>query len=269
MKKISPLSLTSPEDPNFSPRGCRTFHDIMRFVHEKAFQELLKIGQNPRSLLRRGGKRLKANIPLDLILIDIGGGISPAADKDLYIEPEQITSLPMKAIWEGLSSRDTWNMQPVSVDFKGLMSSLTRTQSEEVMGNNLPNVNIGVIGHNYVHLSLPLGYHFTAVESAIAASPEGCFISFRFAGGVTDIVRRSRRAVFLANILETLDFKVETKGDLVVARAVQLTEEQTLKNLRIIGKLIGFTRQLDVLLKAEEDIGHYVKEFVDQIKMAS
>ncbi len=264
LKKIAPLYLTDPNAPNFTPRGCRTFHDIMRFIHEKAFQALLQTGSNPRAFLKRGGKRLKSQIPIDLILIDLGGGISQKAAQQTHVSPDQITSVPMQEIWAGLSSPGTWNMDPIPVDFKGMMSSVTRTRSSEVMGNSLPGVNLGVLGADYVNLSLPLGYHFTVVEAAVGPKPENNYISFRFAGGVTDITRRSRRASLLKNILEKAGFKVNVNGDMVNARAIDLTDRQIRQNLHLIGRLIGFTRQLDVLLKNDADIERYLAKFINQ-----
>lgn len=264
LKKIAPLYLTDPNAANFTPRGCRTFHDIMRFVHEKAFQALLQTGSNPRAFLKRGGKRLKSQIPIDLILIDLGGGISREAALQTHVGPDQITSVPMQEIWAGLSSPGTWNMDPIPVDFKGMMSSVTRTRSSSVMGNSLPGVNLGVLGADYVNLSLPLGYHFTMVEAAVGPKPENNYISFRFAGGVTDLTRRSRRASLLKNILEKAGFKVNINGDMVNARAIDLTDEQIRQNLHLIGRLIGFTRQLDVLLKNDADIERYLVKFINQ-----
>ena len=266
LRKIAPLSLTDPEAPTFTPRGCRTFHDIMRFVHEKAFRALLQAGKDPRSFTQRGGKRLRSHLPLDLILIDIGGGLAEDADREIHVDADQITSRPMKLLWEGLSSPNVWNTDPIPVDFKGLMSSLTRTRSAEVMGNALPSVNLAVIGANYLNLSLPLGYHFTAVEASIGSSPENNSISFRFVGGVTDITRRSRRASLLKNILERGGFRVEMNGDLVIARSSNLTEGQMRIQLHLIGKLIGFARQLDVLLKHDKDIDYYLQKFIKQVK---
>ncbi len=40
LKKITPLNLVDPHAKDFSPPACRTFHDITRFVHEKAVEEL-------------------------------------------------------------------------------------------------------------------------------------------------------------------------------------------------------------------------------------
>ena len=262
LKRVAPLYLTDPNTPDFTPSGCRTFHDVMRFVHEKAFLALAQVGSDPSAFLRRGGKRLKSKIPLDLVLIDLGGGIAAEAGRQTHITPEQITSIPMKAIWAGLSAPETWNTEPIPVDFRGLMSSLTRTRSSEVMGNNLPGVNLGVIGGDYANLSLPLGYHFTVVEAGVGSQPEKNYISFRFAGGVTDITRRSRRAALLRVILEKANFKVNVNGDLVNARAIDLTENQISDNLYLIGRLIGFTRQLDVLLKNDADIDRYLTKFI-------
>ena len=55
--------------------------------------------------------------------------------------------------------------------------------------------------------------------------PHRNHIYFRFVGGVTDLTRRSRRARLLANILSQYHFKVDIKGDLVVARVLHLPRE--------------------------------------------
>jgi pyruvate,water dikinase len=261
LRKIAPLSLTDPDAPNFTPAGCRTLHDVMRFMHEEAFQALAQIGQDPRAFLRRGGKRLRAALPLDLILIDLGGGIAKEAEAQTHIDPDQITSIPMRAIWRGLTSPNAWNMEPVPVDFQGLMSSVTRTRSTDVLGDTLPGVNLAILAADYVNLSLPLGYHLTVIEAGAGPRPERNFISFRFVGGVTDIIRRSRRARLLEEILERAGFKVSVNGDLVVARAIDLTHEQLMDGLHLMGRLVGFTRQLDVLLKSDTDVSYFTERF--------
>ncbi|MEJ2058328.1 MAG: PEP/pyruvate-binding domain-containing protein, partial [Desulfofustis sp.] len=208
LRRLSPLTLVDPEDPGFTAKGCKTFHDVIRFMHEKSIQALLQITQQPSALMSRGGKRLKTRIPLNLILIDIGGGLDESTEKSGWVTPDKIISQPMKALWSGMDSENTWDTAPISADFKGLMSGVTRTQASVVAGQTLTGLNIAVLGANYMNLTLRVGYHFTVVDALMGSKPEKNTIFFRFVGGATDISRRSRRATLLVYILEKIGFKV-------------------------------------------------------------
>jgi pyruvate, water dikinase len=263
LKRIAPLTLTNPDGANFTINGCRTIHDVLRFMHEKSIQALVSIMQAPRRLLKHGGRRLKADLPLNLILIDIGGGLAADLPRTDWVEPRQITSQPMLALWAGMDSPDTWNTDPVAADFKGLIASVTRTQSSALTGDVLSGLNVAVLGTNYLNLTLRLGYHFTVVDASLWPTAEKNNIFMRFIGGATDITRRSRRATLLGAILEEFGFKVEKKGDLVIARAVKGTEAMTRDRLTIVGRLIGFLRQLDILMKSDDAVEHYFKRFMN------
>ena len=67
-----------------------------------------------------------------------------------------------------------------------------------------------------MNLNLRLGYHFNMIDAYICDTMNDNYIYFRFLGGVTDLMRRSRRAKFIAEVLEQFDFRVEVHGDLVV-----------------------------------------------------
>ncbi len=56
LKRISPLNLLDPHDPNFTPAGCKTMHDIIRFVHEKAVEELIQLGRSRRRDVEHQGQ---------------------------------------------------------------------------------------------------------------------------------------------------------------------------------------------------------------------
>ncbi len=262
LKRIAPLTLIDPEATNFCAQGCRTFHDVLRFIHEKSTQTLAQIAEDPGFLRTRGGRRLKADLPLNLILIDIGGGLDDRATKAGWVLPEQITSLPMKALWQGMASPEVWSTNPISADFKGLMSSLTRTQTTAVAGKALAGMNVAVLGATYLNLSLRVGYHFTVVDASLGAQLEKNSVFFRFIGGATDISRRSRRAALLMSILEKIGFKVEGKGDLVIARATSSKVEQSRNHLYLIGRLIGFARQLDILMTDDAAVDVYFQRFM-------
>jgi len=262
LKRIAPLTLIDPQSPNFAPRGCKTFHDVVRFIHEKSIQSLVQIGKNPGALLSRGGKRLRAELPLNLILIDIGGGLDPAVGKGAWVVPDQIVSRPMRALWAGMASPDAWSTDPISTDFKGFVSSMTRTPAAAVSSQELHGLNVAVLGANYLNLTLRVGYHFTVVDASIGASSERNSIFFRFIGGATDISRRSRRATLLGSIMEKFGFKVEGAGDLVIARAINRTSQQCERQLSLIGRLIGFARQLDMLMTDDDSVDVYYERFM-------
>jgi len=266
LKRIAPLTLTNPEASEFTPDGCRTLHDVLRFMHEKSIDTLVRIAQEPRSLIKHGGRHLKADLPLNLILVDIGGGLDANLPKTDWVAPEQITSQPMLALWAGMNSPDAWDTAPVAADFKGLISSVTRTQTAALTGDVITGLNMAVLGANYLNLTLRIGYHFTVVDASLWPASEKNNIFMRFIGGATDITRRSRRAALLGAILEEFGFKVEKKGDLVIARAVKGTEQDTRFRLTIVGRLIGFLRQLDILMKNDGAVEHYFNHFMNKYR---
>jgi pyruvate, water dikinase len=263
LARIAPLHLIDPQDPNFTPAGCQSVHDVIRFTHEKAVEELMDL---PRFVKRFKGVRiftLVSDIPLGLKILDLGGGIAPESQGTRLL-PQDIRSGPMKALWAGLSGPGVWSTEPVPVDFQGMMSSLTKTWAETPGAATVSGFNLAVISETYMNLHLRLGYHFNLVDARIDPDPQRNHIYFRFVGGVTDLTRRSRRAQLLAKILSKYHFKVDIKGDLVVAKVLHLPREEQEDRLRVLGRLIGFTRQLDIQLRSDEDIPEFADAFFAQ-----
>jgi pyruvate,water dikinase len=100
------------------------------------------------------------------------------------------------------------------------------------------------------------------VDASLGPQLEKNSVFFRFIGGATDITRRSRRAALLMTILEKIGFKVEGKGDLVIARATSPKVERSKNHLYMIGRLIGFARQLDILMTDDASVGIYFERFM-------
>lgn len=259
LKKIAPLNLVDPHDKNFTPSSCQTFHDITRFVHERAVEELIELKYDHRS--EAALRKLKFPIPLGLVIIDIGGGLVEQANSG-EIEQDQVISVPMRALLEGMAEPGMWATEPMSVDFGSFMSSLTRTFSSAMAGPRYLGLNLAVISREYINLSLRLGYHFNIIDSYISENPNDNYAYFRFLGGVTDITRRSRRANFLAEVLGRYDFRVDVRGDLVVARIKKLPAQGMVDKMRVLGRLVAFTRQLDVKMISDEHMTKYMEDFL-------
>jgi pyruvate, water dikinase len=262
LKKIAPLNLLDPSEKNFIPSGCKTLHDITRYVHEKAVEELIGLEYDKTSDTAGSGRKLKFDIPLDLILVDIGGGIRDSASLS-EVKPQDVISLPMKAFLEGLSVPGAWDTEPMSVDFGSFMSSLTRTFSSSMATPKYVGQNLAVLSKEYVNINLRLGYHFNMIVAHIAENLNDNYAYFRFLGGVTDISRRSRRAKLLGEILVNSDFRVDIRGDLVIARIKKLGLEMMEEKMKILGLLVSFMRQLDVKMNHEQEIERLKNVFQD------
>lgn len=96
LKHITPLNLTDPRSPEFTPDNCSTLHDITRFCHEKAVAEMFKVhGQIDGS-----AKQMEDGNRLQYWVIDLGGGLEDGheAGESRCIRFEEIRSNAMKAL---------------------------------------------------------------------------------------------------------------------------------------------------------------------------
>lgn len=265
LKKISTLHLTDPQSKEFTPRHCTTYHDIIRFAHEMAVARIAQGIQLKPLGAKTSSKRVKLSIPLDLVVVDIGGGIQKGISGQ-SISLGQLSCTPLRVLLETLTAPGVWQCLPVDMDVKGFMSSLTQTN----LAVDSPKVNLAIVSKEYLNLSLWLGFHFNMIDGYMSEDRNSNYIYFRFCGGVTEITRRTRRAKLLTEILEKNDFAVETKGDLVIARIKKIDEPNMEERFRLMGRLVGFSRQLDILLRSEGDIEFYVDRFFhDEMRVSS
>jgi pyruvate,water dikinase len=260
LKKIEPLNLFDPKEDNFVPSGCRTYHDLTRFIHEKAVETIIDISFYHAHRRQTHSGQLVWEYPLDLILIDVGGGIE--GEYDQGIQPEQISSVPMQELLNGMSWPGIWDMTPAKVDFSSFMSSLTRTAPTRSSSPEDVGRNLAVISKEYTNINFRLGYHFTVIDAYISDNILDNHIYFRFSGGVTETARRSRRTRLLDEILSYHDFYCELQGDIIVARLKGMDRKSMLRRLFLLGILVAFTRQLDVKMINDSKIQY----FFEQIK---
>ncbi len=261
LRRIAPLNLRDPVSSGFSAENCATYHDIIRFAHEKAVQELTE-GYSVRPTgSTQHVRRLQLPIPLDLLVIDLGGGLR-AVEGTRTMTPDCVVSRPLRALLGGLLAEGVWATEPAAMDPNAFMASATRADMTGAAALR-PQQNLAIVSTEYLNLSLRLGYHFNIVDCYVSDKRNNNYIYFRFMGGVTELARRSRRAELLKRILEKHGFLVECHGDLVVGRLRKASEEMMSEQLMMVGKLIGFTRQLDVFMNSEQVVDRYVNGFLE------
>lgn len=263
LKKISTLNITDPQSNEFDPAHCKTFHDIIRFAHEMAVRKIAQ-GIHPSQLsFIHSLNKLKLPIPLNLTILDIGGGIKKGISSN-EITLDEVDCRPLSLLIRALIAPGVWQSQPVDLDLKGFMSSFSRSPSTEALSTERLNINLAIVSREYLNLNLGLGYHYNLIDGNMSEDRNSNYIYFRFFGGVTEANRRTRRVKLLAQILEKNDFAVESKGELITARIKKVERPLMEEKFRLIGRLIGFTRQLDVLLRNEKDIDFFADKFLNE-----
>lgn len=261
LKKVSLLNLVDPLLKNFTVEGCQTYHDVLRFVHETAVQELVNLGRDEKGLLHRHlARHLDLPVPVGVIVVDIGGGLKshiPAG----RVGFQEVASKPFQAILQGMLFPGVWHMSGVSVGIRDLMSSMLSAPMAAIEGSYTGH-NIAIVGANYVNLCFRLGYHFNIIDAYCSEKERDNHIYFRFLGGASDISKRTRRALLIEKILIEFDFRIKLRGDMVIARHSNLIMDDMVRTLDILGRLVGFTRQLDVTLDSDEMVDYYAEAFL-------
>ena len=261
LRFIRPLNLINPESPNFSPDGCRTFHDIIHFCHEKAVDELAHFQERRPGLGAIRTRRMDLGVPMDIRVLDIGGGMATEEGRELT--PDATRSEPFAVFLEGLLKPQAWTTELPSLGLRDIFSSMPRSMGmlSEPVGNL--GENLAIVSHDYMNISLRLGYHFSVIDAHLGTDGSRNYVYFRFAGGLADPERRNRRARFISQVLKAMDFSVSVKGDLVIGR-LKMAESDILRSaLSILGALTAFSRQRDTSLYSDADMQTLFTIFAD------
>ncbi|HBH62337.1 MAG TPA: hypothetical protein DDX85_11500, partial [Nitrospiraceae bacterium] len=260
LRYVTPLNLIDPLLENFTPEGCKTFHDIIRFIHEKAIAELVDAERYKEALRKNITVKLDVPIPTGIFIIDIGEGLNLKGGLN-RAGLDEINSIPFKAIVRGMMHPGVWHSEAVSMKMNDFMSSMLKMPDVSQM--NYLGDNVAVISREYTNLSLRFGYHFNMMDCYCSENVRDNHVYFRFVGGATDLTKRSRRAELLGAILKEYNMRTNIKGDLIIARTDNITRTEMEELLDHLGRLIAYTRQLDALLDSDGIVTHYVNNFLE------
>jgi len=261
LEGIATLNLLNPDDPDFLPEKCDTFHDITRFVHQRAMEEMFSMGQNLENK-DRIALRLKSDIPLNVNIIYMDRDLSGLRGKK-WIQEDEIDSAPMEALWAGIK-KEGWPSQGRPADLKGFMSVMTTGFATDTRGEFSEN-SFAVLGKEYMILSLRLGYHFTTVEAMCTDLPSNNYIRMQYKGGGASQSRRARRIALMVEILSRMGFKHSGRGDFMDAKISYEDHPTTAEKLRLLGRLTMMTKQLDMALSNDAVSQWYTQDFMKQL----
>lgn len=258
LESISPLNLTDPKALDFSPDGCRTIHDIIRFTHEQAMREMFGYGDVAERVT--GAIRMKLSIPLWLFIIDIGGGLqgsSPATDQPDF---QNINSVPFSAILRGLCHPGINWKATIGLNARNLMDLVAGGAAPQT-GDVLGSPSYAIISEDYMNLNARFGYHFATVDSLCSDDINQNYLTLQFAGGVGSYYGKSLRITFLGEVLQRLGFMVQIKGDLIEASIGRTDKKNMEIALDQLGRLLGSSRLMDMGITNPDEIPRLVESF--------
>lgn len=259
---IVPLHLVDPQAKEFAPEHCRSLHDLGRLVHEYSYDEMFKVSDLAADR-GEGALKLEAPIPLDLYLIDLGGGLTGVARGATRVGMESIASVPFKALLRGMTHEGLQALEPRPVQFSGLFAVMReQLLSVPPLEERFGEKSYAVISDKYLNFSSRVGYHYSVLDAYAGATVNKNYITFSFKGGAADDIRRNRRVRAIAIVLLGLDFSVDVKGDRVDARLQKYPADVILEKLEMIGRLLVFTRQMDMLMAAEASVEAVAQSFL-------
>jgi len=259
LKFVSTLDLVDPEAASFTPRHCRSLHDIIRYSHEKAVREMFHISDNR---LRKPGsaKKLTTHIPMQFLVLDVGKGLKDGTESSKEIPIEEVRNQAMRALWTGLTHPD--------IHWGALQHFDWEAHDRIVMSGGIASpkatmfVSHAVISDDYMNLNLKFGYHFVIVDALCREDAADNLVQFRFSGGGTEMHQRMLRATFLKKVLLRLGFEVSVKSDLVDGQFKGVEHKTCFDRLDMLGRLLGATPLMDMYLKDESMVESFVDDFM-------
>lgn len=265
---VAPLNLLDPDSPDFNPAQCRTLHDITRFCHEQSVREMFSFG-NEHDYQEGMGKQLVCDVAMQWWVLNLDDGILGEEEGD-YVHLENIVSVPMRALWEGMVSVP-WSGPP-ELSGAGLLSVMFQATANPAlapgaMGSPYAQRNYFMISKNYCCLSSRLGFHFTTVEAMVGERAFENSIRFHFKGGAADQDRRLLRLRLLAEILEARGFRADIREDRLAASLDNHEQEFMEARLRVLGYLIMHARQLDMVMADPARASRYKSRFEADIEV--
>jgi pyruvate,water dikinase len=260
--RVAHLNLTDPSKSSFRAKNCSTYHDVVRFCHEMAISEMFNINDVANLRERGAAFRLVTDIPLGIYVIDLGGGLATSRGARTVV-PEQVLSVPMQALWRGITTAGVRWSGARPIDVRGFLSVWANTmvdaaRTERGLGDN----SYALVGSTYVNFGSRLGYHFTTLEAVCSDTVNDNYIIFRFKGGAADIQRRERRVRFIAEVLRSSCFEIDRRRDLLNAWVRKFPREEIEVKLEMLGRLMGCARQLDVVMHAETTVQECIEAFL-------
>ena len=258
--KTVPLNLISPTDPGFRPENCRTFHDITRYAHQKAMEEMLTGGVNVEK--RRCSVRLKSKMPIPVNILFIDQDMAALLRKK-SVHEDDLASEPMKHFWAGVRE-EGWPAPAQRFDAKGFMTVIGTSMTAGPAAQFLQE-SFAILSQEYMIVGLHMGYHFTTIEAMCTDEVSKNYVRMQYKQGGASMDRRVRRVRLITEILGRAGFEHTSEADFLDTRITYQSREAIAAKLHLLGRLTMMTKQLDMALSNDAIAAWYTRDFMRKL----
>lgn len=250
------LGLLDPDSPKFGIEHCLSLHDFIRYCHEQGVREMFSlVGRKGRGMGK--GRLLQTELPLVMYLLDLdapqAGGRKPLAENE-------ITSLPMRACWTGLCDpRIVWGGRQRHLDWQEFdqMSGGIFSLDSKLLAS------FAVTSHDYLHLNIRFGYHFSIVDALCGDTAGANYLNFRFKGGGAAVHQQEFRLYFIEAVLNGFGFDTRIRTDMLDSSLARVSAAEIAVGLTRLGRLLGYTRMMDMRLQSGSQAEQEAREFLE------
>ena len=145
----------------------------MRYCHEKAVEAMFTVNDVVLEKGEGSARSLKTNLPLNLCVLDLGGGLRLTDPTVTQIEPFQIASVPFQALWRGINHPGVSWRREVPASFSDLASVMATTLTpQEYVSRPLGQKSYLLAAEEYMNLNARLAFHFTLVDASLTNTPQ-------------------------------------------------------------------------------------------------
>jgi hypothetical protein len=242
---------------SFHRQDKQTLPELLNYAHDLAVEEMFCL-MDLYDLRKIKATPVQTGLPIKLHVIDLGGGVCASDNK--MVSKDEILSAPVQAMFQGMYYPGISWSGPIGVNLKGFMVIMAQSSSRPE--EDFWDKTYLLASRDYMNFNSRLGYHYTSVASYLGDDPLNNHIRFMLKGGAADDLRRARRARFLGLVLERLDFEVDVHKDLIEARMITAERAVIENRLDMIGRLMGCSRQRDMVMNSESTVNWYAEAFL-------
>jgi pyruvate,water dikinase len=203
-------------------------------------------------------RRLRWPAPMEVLVLDLGGGLDARSER--VLEMQEIRSAPLRALLAGMTDERVSWAGPIGFDFKGFFSVVVRSAADD---QRYGEPSFVLCSEDYLHFSSRLAYHFASVDAMCTPSTNQNFVRFLFFGGAAVAERREHRARFLATVLKSLGFDVHRSGDRIEGLLGKHPAHAIEESLVMVGRLMVSARHRDMVMDSRSTAEAYAKAFLE------